>query len=804
MIAETFGQALRRFRTRAGMTVSELADALGASRRSIACWERDRRVPRDRARLLDLAQVLRLHTSEIEQLATIARRHPHQAGSESDFAPPAPVAGGANDVRWQAALHHQLRAPIIDFTGRSQQIAQLIRTLQKVGTGGVVAAISGVQGMGGIGKTELAYLVAHHVRGSFPDAQIVVNLRGSHMVPLSTAQALRTVIHTFMPEMPLPDDLEALQARYQAMLHEKRALILADDTRDAAQVRPLLPPSGCALLITSRQRFSLPGMSPIDLEQLSIDESVTLLCDICARLAPDAALTIARACGFLPLALRVSGSILHNDPALDVLTYIRHLTDERQRLAQLRDPDDPHLDVAASLAASYAQLDEVTQRVFRQLGVFIGDFVTAQAQAVVEVPVETDVEAILHHLLRRNLVMYDTASNRWQLHDLLRDLARGYLDVAGETHAVAERYARHAVQIMQAIDAQYLMGGESLLVALARFDEERHHIDATWRWAMRHAGVPAADTLLLEALSATRNIAPLRYNGQYGQLPQLEQALAAAQRLSNRHSERTALVSLGLAYWNLGDPRRSIPYYKQALGIAQALGDRCGEGMILTNLANAYVRLGDAERGIPFYEQALSIARALGDQRGEGRALHNLGLAYHELGVAPRAITYFELALQIAQELGEWYGECTVHCGLGFIYVGLGVPQRGARAGQRALTIAKAIRDRRFEGYALQVLGQADAALQNLEFASSAFAQALALFHEIGDRHGEAMCRWKFGLALVSWGQRERALPFLRAAVAYKQEIGHTQAAAHAALLAQMEVRDVVSAEQLQREVGMS
>ena len=36
-------------------------------------------------------------------------------------------------------------------------------------------------------------------------------------------------------------------------------------------------------------------------------------------------------------------------------------------------------------------------------------------------------------------------------------------------------------------------------------------------------------------------------------------------------------------------------------------------------------------------------------------------------------------------------------------------------------------------------------------------------------------------------GERARALPLLRAAVAYKQEIGHVKAAKHAALLAQIE-----------------
>jgi hypothetical protein len=48
---------------------------------------------------------------------------------------------------------HQLRAPVGDFVGREKEIAGLLATLR----GGTSAAISGISGMGGIGKTELAH-----------------------------------------------------------------------------------------------------------------------------------------------------------------------------------------------------------------------------------------------------------------------------------------------------------------------------------------------------------------------------------------------------------------------------------------------------------------------------------------------------------------------------------------------------------------------------------------------------------------------------------------------------------------------
>src|ERR1051325_9971831 len=51
---------------------------------------------------------------------------------------------------------HQLRAPVGDFVGRESEIETLISALRS----GSRACITGISGMGGIGKTELALLVA--------------------------------------------------------------------------------------------------------------------------------------------------------------------------------------------------------------------------------------------------------------------------------------------------------------------------------------------------------------------------------------------------------------------------------------------------------------------------------------------------------------------------------------------------------------------------------------------------------------------------------------------------------------------
>ena len=116
---------------------------------------------------------------------------------------------------------------------------------------------------------------------------------------------------------------------------------------------------------------------------------------------------------------------------------------------------------------------------------------------------------------------------------------------------------------------------------------------------------------------------------------------------------------------------------------------------------------------------------------------------------------------------------------------------------EQALIWDRQVGDRREEGYALSYLGRAHATGTDLAHAGNLFEQAVAIFDAIGDRRGEAECSWHFGLCLVRQGERERALPLLRAAIAYEQEIGHAKAAEHAAFLARLEAGEDLTGELL-------
>jgi tetratricopeptide (TPR) repeat protein len=673
---------------------------------------------------------------------------------------------------------HQLRAPVADFVGREAEIGNLMQAISDAASSNAVA-ISGARGLGGMGKTQLALAVAQRLKDTFPDAQLLVELRGAGSNPLTPEQALQTIIRAFAPTAHLPDTLEALRSTYLSLLDGKRVLILADDARDEEQVEPLLPPPGCALLLTSRRRFPLPGMQTLDLEVLSQEEAEGLLLKIAPRIG-SAASRMAELCGCLPLALRLSAGICANS----TISIERHLKalEAETRLAYMRDRNDPNISVEASLKLSYDALDPQAQQVLCQLSVFPSSFDMLAAKEAVQAPGAgaegqgTDagqgtLEEMLDLLYSRSLLEWAEQTERYSLHDLVRVFGLGQLE--GE-EAVRLRHAQHYARVAYATNELYKRGGEKMLLGLKLFDQERANIDVGWNWAReKTAGTfHEIDDLLLAYAGATAYVGDLRYDKRHERIPQLEAALGAAQRLNHRGAESMAMGNLGLAYADLGEPRKAIQHYEQHLQIAREIGDRRGEGSTLGNLGNAYADLGEPRKAIQHYEQHLQIAREIGDRLGEGNALGSLGLAYANLGEPRKAIQHYEQHLQIAREIGDRRGEGSTLGNLGLAYADLGEPHKAIQHYEQRLQIAREIGDRLGEGNALGSLGLAYADLGEPRKAVEYYEQVLQIAREIGDRLGEGRALGNLGNAYADLGEPRKAVEYYEQVLQIAREIG--------------------------------
>ena len=671
-----------------------------------------------------------------EATPTVSASGDHGVGVGGDVTNSNIFTGDIKIEAPEATSLHQLRAPVGDFVGREKEIETLINALRRESR----ACITGISGMGGIGKTELALLVAERLRDDYPDAQFFINLQGTDANPRSPQDAMAICVRAFLgPEAKLPEDSEQLSHLYRSQLSGKRVLLLLDNAANSAQVRPLLPPTGCAVLVTSRQSVALPGMAPLTLHPFTEKEARQLLLEIAPRAEP-AAEQICKLCGYLPLALRAAGSLLAITADLDPVDYAAQLQDERTRLERIG-TEGVEIDVAASFNLSYARLTPETARVFRLLSVFPATFDAAAEEVVC-----ADAEHVqLSDLVRRSLVLYDENTKRYRLHDLARLFADAKL-ITQERAVGQKQFATHYKDVLASAKQLYLEGGESLLRGLALFDLEWGNIQAGHAWVAAQADAADADVARLGMSYPASGIYVLSLRQHSRErIRWWEIALAAARQLQDREGEGATLSNLGLAYADLGETHRAIQFYEQTLLMHREIGNRSGEGIVLSNLGNAYADVGKTRRAIQLYEQRLTIAREVGDRRGEGIALGNLGTAYADLSETRRAIQFSEQHLAIVREIG----------------------------------------DRRGEGIALSNLGSAYADLGETRRAILFFEQTLLILREIGDRRGEGNVLWNMSLVLDHLGERAQAINHAEQALTILDQIEDPSAAKARAKLAE-------------------
>ncbi len=761
------GSWLRGLRVAVGLTQEELAGRSGLSERAIGNLERGTGRPYPRSIRL-VATALGLSDAASDELVlryrTMGNAIDGRPAGTASVAVPAPSAQPV-----PAAALHQLPAAIPHFAGRAAELALLDRWLEHAD--GAAMAISAINGMAGVGKTALALHWAHRIAGQFPDGELYANLRGHDPSgqPARPGEVIRRFLYALgVAARQVPADLEGQTALYRSLLAGKRMLILADNARDAAQVRPLLPGSpGSLVLVTSRGQLdglaATEGARTLSLEVLTGSEAADLLA---ARLGasrmaaePEAVAELIGLCARLPLALAIAAARAAST-SWPLAAHAAELA-ERRHLLDALDLGEAAADVRSVFSWSYRRLSEPAARMFRLLGIHPGPELSVPAAAsLADLPVPR-AGAALRELSQANLLI-ERSPGRYALHDLLHAYASelAQRNSAGEEHRAASgRMLDHYVYSAQAADraldeAQDLMTADPHLPgvrperfaardqAMTWFDAEYKTLTAITRLASRSGAEVRAQWL------AWTMVTFLDRRGFWPDLVAVQHiALAAGRRLGDLAGQARSHRNLGRAYVRLGRNDRALESLNQAVGLSERLGDRAAEARAHLTISVIHETVDDLPGSLAASLRALELAEAAGDSMLTATACNNVGYGYGALGDFSQAMRYLQQAVEEHREAGSSASlEASTWDSLGSVYHQLGDYARAADSYLRALALFSEIGASYLHSQTLSRLGDTYQAQGDALAAVDAWEHALTILADLA-HPGESQVRAKLAQA---------------------------------------------------------
>ena len=360
-----------------------------------------------------------------------------------------------------------------------------------------------VTGLGGSGKTRLAVESAAAVAPQFPHGAVFVALqplaRSDLLVPTIAQAVGLTFYGEGDPQQQLLD-----------YLREKTALLILDNFEHvldgAALVSIILACApGITILVTSREALNLQeewlyplrGMSaPQSVYASSLEdyEAVQLFLFHARRVQPNFDLTnehdpVIRICTMtagLPLAIELAASWLKGSSAAQIAREMQCNLDFLSTTT--RNIEERHRSMRAIFDQSWKLLSEHERLIFARLSLFPGGFDAAAAHHVAEASF-----ASLATMVEKSLVQMDS-SDRFGVHELLRQYGAEKLAEYGETAPTYARHSQYFAQLMLRHEAALKQPQQLATIQAIECDFE--DIRLAWEWSTKNQHVTNLNAML--------------------------------------------------------------------------------------------------------------------------------------------------------------------------------------------------------------------------------------------------------------------------------------------------------------------
>ncbi|WP_433283996.1 AfsR/SARP family transcriptional regulator [Micromonospora sp. CA-244673] len=717
----------------------------------------------------------RLHRAALD--ARRARRR--SGGGRVEAVPNGRSADAGRGPNW-------LPRVVTDFVGRRELVERMLDDITTGHETGPVVRV--IDGMAGCGKTTLAVHLANRLADRFPGGQLFIDLGGhAEGAPVPPASALVTLLRQVgLPAGRIPGELPDRIEMWRRELAHRRAVVVLDNAADSAQVEPLLPVTGRAVvLVTSRRRLlALTERPSVSLPVLSEPDALALLTTLVGKQRvqadPGGAAEMVRICGGLPLAIRLAGTRLAHRPAWSMSDMARRLAGKPAFLPRLRAEART---VVEAFAESYEPLGDSAKRVFRSFGLVAGGHLdTAMVGALTDLSLDETAD-LVDELVDRHLVE-EIADGRYRLHDLMRQYAFELslqADPEPVRRAAAEGlldHVLHSVVVVSApMEEKRLVDLQLRLKAPLRPDLLAARLPGDLEWLEEHrlnlnSLVRQAAREGHEALAWRLARAAWRFFYMRSYFDDISathgEGLVAASRAGDRHAVALMHNYLASACVRTGAYQEASAHLHEVVSIRAELGDVEGTQRARVNLGVVYWLTGRIREALDINRAAVraSVPDSL-------PVLPNLGLTLRFLGRYDEAMAVHRLQLFVARVRGDQF-----HLSNALGHLG-GVRYRAGQSAQaeRLLRASLALQDRTGNGFAraetLSHLAGTYRQLGRLGDALRHHHAAIETAANSGERHVQAEARNELAVTLRAVGRQEESAAMFRQALDIATRIAH-------------------------------
>lgn len=640
---------------------------------------------RSEGRIASLSRLIDKLPEALRQQLGIVLHHP----VNPDFAP------GLPESTWVVRPEQKDALALLDEVKPGQKPARVL-----------------LYGIGGVGKTTLAYQLAEARKDRFPGGAIKVELTNKQPETI-----LSDLLAALTGKRPTQAGPWAEMVRAQ-LVQRPPMLVILDNVRldeepwsQLQTMDALLQTLGPATLImTSRSRQGPTGFTPIPIQSLPSKEATELALKLAqskrVTMSPAQATELGTQLGGLPFAL---------ERAVELMQHENHSPESL--LAKFRqDGRDPAKRLADILEWSYQALDAEAKAVLIAMG------------QLAEAPVpEVLLDGLLpkldksqrakgiNRLLRSGLMdRTSPGATTYHQHTLLWEWGR---KLGTERHAAeAEAIQKRKTESLKAHDAQMAPLLIEHLLTAQRLAEQRQQwdrvLDLMWETD------EALDTF--GYWSARKEM--------------LQRGLAVARQRSDRELLCRILGNLGNVARMQRELEMASNLYQESLAFAAATRDLQFLVANLVNLGEVARIQGDYSAATKFYRQSLAFSRSMADRKVSATILMDLGLIAEAQGDHAAALKHFQDALNHAQELKDRKLTASVHVNMGNLAASRDDDVGARRHYLDALHLAEDMGDRHLVAASLADLGRLaqdqgdDVAARNL------YNKSLQLAADLRDR----------------------------------------------------------------------